>query len=43
MRRRAVLMTGLAASVVRAARGAPSELALSEAVPSRAVLELFTS
>jgi hypothetical protein len=48
MRRRAVLMTGLAASVVRAARGAPSEavpyrVVPSRAVPSEAVLELFTS
>lgn len=53
MRRRAVLMTGLAASVARGARGAPTEevsspaapspAVPSQAVPSQAVLELFTS
>jgi len=43
MRRRAVLMTGLAASVAWAAQGATSDAASSEPAPSRAVLELFTS
>ena len=48
MRRRAMLMTGLAASVVWGAQGAqseaaPSETAPSQAAPSQAVLELFTS